>query len=85
MALVKDNLKSDLKDAILSAAGDNAQDNVSLDDAIDRIADAIAGAVDDYVKTAEVTVTAPIGVIAVAGSPSAQSNPAPVVIKGSLS
>lgn len=85
MALVKDTLKSDLKTAILSAANTNAQDNVSLDEAIDRIAEAVAGAVDKYVKTAKVTVTAPTGAISVQGSPTAQSNVAPIQIEGELS
>lgn len=72
--LDKNTLKSSLKN-IFETEGNTAE----------SVAEAIAAAVDTYVKTAEVTVTAPTGAIAVAGSPSAQSNPAPVVIKGNLS
>lgn len=85
MALDKDTLKSDLKTAIVSAANSNAQDGVVLSDAIDRIAEAIAGAVDNYVKTAKVTVTAQPGTIAVQGSPTDQSNVVPIQIEGELS
>lgn len=44
----------------------------------------IAKAIDDYVKTAKVTVVAPTGAISVVGSPSAQSNAQPITITGEV-
>lgn len=72
--LDKDTLKSSLKN-IMESEGNNA----------DSVADALATAIDNYVKSAKVTVTAPTGAIQVQGSPSAQSNVAPIQIEGSLS
>lgn len=72
--LDKDTLKSSLK-TIFETEGNTAE----------SVATAIANAVDTYVKSAKVTVTAPTGAIAVQGSPSAQSNVAPISIEGSLS
>ncbi len=50
----------------------------SDDDAADKLATAIY----DFVKGAEVTVTALTGEIAVQGSPTAQQNAAPITLKG---
>lgn len=72
--LDKDTLKSSLK-TIFETEGNTAE----------SVATAIANAVETYVKSAKVTVTAPTGAIAVQGSPSAQSNVAPISIEGSLS
>lgn len=72
--LDKDTLKSSLK-TIFETEGNTAE----------SVATAIANAVDTYVKSAKVTVTAPTGAIQVQGSPSAQSNVAPIQIEGELS
>lgn len=49
-----------------------------------KAASEIAKAIDDYVKTAKVTVVAPTGAISVTGSPSAQSNAQPITITGEV-
>ncbi|MBQ3840558.1 MAG: hypothetical protein II819_11595 [Fibrobacter sp.] len=72
--LNKDALKNALK-TIMQTEGNDA----------DSAANALANAIDAYVKSAKVTVTAPIGAIAVQGSPTAQSNVAPISIEGELS
>ena len=72
--LDKDALKNELK-TIMQTEGNDA----------DSVANALANAIDAYVKSAKVTVTAPIGAIAVQGSPTAQSNVAPISIEGELS
>lgn len=72
--LDKDALKNALK-TIMQTEGNDA----------DSAANALANAIDAYVKSAKVTVTAPIGAIAVQGSPTAQSNVAPISIEGELS
>lgn len=72
--LDKDALKNALK-TIMQTDGNDA----------DSAANALANAIDAYVKSAKVTVTAPIGAIAVQGSPTAQSNVAPISIEGELS
>lgn len=72
--LDKDILKSSLKN-IMESEGNTA----------DSVADALATAIDNFVKSAKVTVTAPTGAIQVQGSPSAQSNVTPIQIEGSLS
>jgi hypothetical protein len=72
--LDKDALKNALK-TIMQTEGNDA----------DSAANALANAIDAYVKSAKVTVTAPIGAIAVQGSPKAQSNVAPISIEGELS
>lgn len=48
-------------------------------------ADLISKALEKWIKTATVQVTAATGTIAVAGSATAQSNPAPISISGSPS
>lgn len=72
--LDKDTLKSSLK-TIFETEGNTAE----------SAANALANAIDDYVKSAKVTVTAQPGTIAVQGSPTAQSNVVPIQIEGELS
>lgn len=72
--LNKDALKNALK-TIMTTEGNDA----------DSAANALAAAIDDYVKSAKVTVTALPGTIAVQGSPTAQSNVVPIQIEGELS
>lgn len=72
--LNKETLKSSLK-SIMETEGNNAE----------TAAAALADAIDDYIKTAKVTVTALPGTIAVQGSATAQSNVAPITIEGNLS
>lgn len=72
--LDKDSLKSAIK-TIMQTEGNDA----------DSAATALANAIDEYVKSAKVTVTALPGTIAVQGSPTAQSNVVPIQIEGELS
>lgn len=71
MALNKTALKNALKAAFAARPESD-----------EAAAEAIADAIDDYVKGAEVTVTALTGEIQVQGSPTAQANVAPLTFKG---
>lgn len=71
MALNKDSLKTALKNMFESRpASDEAA------------AETLAGIIYDFVKSAEVTVTALTGEVAVQGSATAQANVAPLTFKG---
>lgn len=72
--LDKDTLIDDL--TAMFGKGGNTKESVSKD---------LADAIEKYVKSAKVSVTAPTGAIQVQGSPSAQSNVAPIIIDGELS
>ena len=71
MALDKNALKTALKNAFASRP--------SSDEAA---ADAIANAIYDFVKGAEVTVTALTGEVQVQGTAAAQANGTPLTFKG---
>jgi hypothetical protein len=78
----KTNLSAKIKEAFVT---NGASDDSAHEAAAKEIASAIAETVDEYVKTATVTVTASAGQIAVEGSASAQTNVTPIVIEGNLS
>ena len=71
MALDKNALKDALKNMFESRPDD---DEVA--------AEALAGIIYDFVKSAEVTITALPNEVAVVGSPSAQANAVPLTLKG---
>lgn len=71
MALNKTTLKNDLK-AIFESRPVNDE----------AAANALADAIYDFVKSAEVTVTALSGEISVVGSAAAQANVQPISLKG---
>lgn len=71
MALNKESLKSTLKNIFESRPESD-----------EAAADALATAIYDFVKSAEVTITALPNEVAVQGSPSAQVNVAPLTFKG---
>lgn len=71
MALDKSALKASIK-SIMESSGNDAE----------SVATALADAIDNYVKGAEVTVTALTGEVSVQGSPTAQANVAPLTFKG---
>lgn len=77
MALNKTKLVNDLKNlrAYMKTVNDA---NIADDEYANRLANLI----EDYVKSAEVTVVAPTGLISVVGSPSAQANANPISIPG---
>jgi hypothetical protein len=77
MSLNKGKLKADIKNALKS--GDNLQDS---EEALEKVANAITNAVDSYIKTATVTVT--VQGIITTGSPSTQTQVAPVKATGNL-
>lgn len=83
MALNLAAFKSSLKSALKEAASGNSADGVTLDDAMGSLADAIASEVDAYVKT--MTITLAPGVVMVQGSPTSQTNVAPIVVDGGVS
>lgn len=101
MALNKETLKSSIqsgleqtvKSALTTAFGNNKRDGVTEAQAIQNIttelsaalAATISASVDTYVRAAVVTVTAAPSTINVAGSATAQTNPEPVQINGTLS
>ena len=74
MALNKTALKNALK-AVFESRPSSDED----------AADALATAIYDFVKSAEVTVTALTGEISVVGSPSAQSNALQIQLNGGYS
>jgi hypothetical protein len=82
MALDKGKLKDDIKAAFVAAA--STTDPAQRDAALDAIADAITNAIETYVSNADVQVTAQVGEIAVQGTPAAQTNSAPIVLRGVL-
>lgn len=71
MALNKTTLKNALKAVFESRP--------SSDEAA---AEALAGIIYDFVKSAEVTITALPNEVSVVGSPSAQANAVPLTLKG---
>lgn len=65
--------------ANLGALGsDSGEANAQYDDGVKKLADAIASAV-VQVMTTEAQVMIPSGAVVTAGSPSSQTNPAPVI------
>jgi len=71
MALNKTTLKNDLKAIFESRpASDEA------------VAEALADVIYDFVKSAEVTITALPNEVSVVGSPTAQANAVPLTLKG---
>lgn len=83
MALNPAAFKSSLKSALKKAASSNSADGVTLDKAMENLADAIAAEVDKYIKT--MTITLAPGVVMVQGSPTSQTNVAPIVVNGGVS
>lgn len=75
------SLKKALKDAF-DAAYNSASNPDTRDSVLEKLCSDFGDALEAWAKTMKVTVTAPTGQIAVAGSPSAQTNPAPVTISG---
>lgn len=71
MALNKTTLKNALK-AVFESRPSSDED----------AADALATAIYDFVKSAEVTITALPNEVTVVGSPSAQANAVPLTLKG---
>lgn len=71
MALNKTTLKNALK-AVFESRPSSDED----------AADALATAIYDFVKSAEVTITALPNEVSVVGSPSAQANAVPLTLKG---
>lgn len=71
MALNKTTLKNALK-AVFESRPSSDED----------AADALATAIYDFVKSAEVTITALPNEVSVVGSPSAQANVVPLTLKG---
>ena len=62
MALNLAKFKSNLKTALLNAQKKNQKDGVDTDTALGNLADEIATQVDDYIKTATVSVTVSSGI-----------------------
>ncbi|MBR6833843.1 MAG: hypothetical protein IKM81_10740 [Fibrobacter sp.] len=71
MALNKTTLKNALK-AVFESRPSSDED----------AADALATAIYDFVKSAEVTITALPNEVSVVGSPTAQANAVPLTLKG---
>ena len=71
MALNKDSLKAAFKTVFESRPAND-----------EAAADALATAIYDFVKSAEVTVTALTDEISVVGSATAQANASPISLKG---
>ena len=84
MPLVVQDLKTQIETPLKVVLND-LDPNTTPDDKAAQIADAVANAVHAYLLTATVTVTAQPSTVNVAGSAAAQTNPAPIVITGSLS
>ncbi len=78
MALNQANLKSAIKSAFKSV---QSEPNAGL--AVDRLAGSLARAIHDFIKEGE--VTALTGEVQVEGSPSKQTNLAPLKITGGIS
>lgn len=79
MALNPTSLSAAIKSAVL--ADEHVRDNASLQTLCDAIAQAVVAHI---TSSAVVAVTMPALSIQVAGSPSAQSNPAPCVGTGTI-
>lgn len=77
MALDRNTLKNDIKSLRqhMQTIEDPAEAN-------EYYASQLANIIEKFVKTADVKVIAPTGLIAVQGSPSAQANVAPITIEG---
>ena len=71
MALDKNALKYALKNMFESRPADD-----------EAAAETLAGIIYDFVKSAEVTITALPNEVSVVGSPSAQANAVPLTLKG---
>lgn len=71
MALDKNALKGALKNMFESRPADD-----------EAAAETLAGIIYDFVKSAEVTITALPNEVSVVGSPSAQANAVPLTLKG---
>lgn len=83
MALNLTKFKSDLKKDLKTAAEANSKNDVTLDQALERLANVVADNVDAYIKTMTITIAS--GLVQVQGSPSAQTNAAPIVITNGIS
>lgn len=78
MSLVKETLAAAIKNAIDSAYTAAAGESANSEEIRQNYANAIADAFDSYIKS--VTITIGPGVIQVAGTAAAQTNPSPIVI-----
>lgn len=88
MALNLDTFKTNLIDDVLKAEKKNmpplkSDEESILKKSLKEVTDAIANRVDAYIKTA--TITFPTKSINVQGSPSAQSNTAPIILDKGIS
>lgn len=83
MALNLTKFKSDLKKDLKTAAEANSKNDVTLDQALERLANVVADKVDAYIKTMTITIASEL--VQVQGSPSAQTNAAPIVITNGIS
>lgn len=83
MALNLTKFKSDLKKDLKTAAEANSKNDVTLDQALERLANVVADNVDAYIKTMTITIAS--GLVQVQGSPSAQTNAAPIIITNGIS
>lgn len=83
MALNLTKFKSDLKKDLKTAAEANSKNDVTLNQALERLANVVADNVDAYIKTMTITIAS--GLVQVQGSPSAQTNAAPIVITNGIS
>jgi len=83
MALNLTKFKSDLKNDLKTAAEANSKNDVTLDQALERLANVVADNVDAYIRTMTITIAS--GLVQVQGSPSAQTNAAPIVITNGIS
>lgn len=75
--------KSSLKASLKEAANANSSNDIDLDKAMENLANAIANEVDSYIKSA--TITLATKVVQVQGSPSAQTNIAPIIVSNGIS
>lgn len=88
MPLNLTQFKSDLKESLKSVADENLKISPNdpakaLDKAMENLANAIADKVDAYIKTMTITIAS--GLVQVQGSPSAQTNAAPIIITNGIS
>lgn len=83
MALNLTKFKSDLKNDLKTAAEANSKNDVTLDQALERLANVVADNVDAYIRTMTITIASSL--VQVQGSPSAQTNAAPIVITNGIS
>lgn len=83
MALNRAILKNNILE-ILHQMSEEEDAELRPEDQMDIFAEKLSVAIHSYVKSAQVSSTIPTGGVIVAGSPTTQTNPAPIIVTGVL-